>query len=56
MNAVPNAPLNDLLAVGSSGVYALFSGTYIPEAERLSKRIGFDEAATIVRTWLEPSP
>ncbi|ANW21567.1 hypothetical protein I3J09_27190 [Streptomyces clavuligerus] len=52
MKTVLNAPLKDLLSVGSSGVYSLFSHSYIPKEERLTERIGFDEAATLIHGWV----
>lgn len=52
MKTVLNAPLQDLLSVGSSGVYDLFSTSYIPKDRQLAERIGFDEAATVVHGWL----
>ncbi|WP_345033937.1 hypothetical protein [Streptomyces sannanensis] len=52
MKTALSAPLKDLLSVGSSGVYDLFSNSYIPKEKQLTERIGFDEAATIIHGWV----
>ncbi|GHH78992.1 hypothetical protein GCM10018793_30600 [Streptomyces sulfonofaciens] len=52
LERVLRTPFKDVLSVGSSGVYDLFSHTYIPADQRLTESIGFDEAATVVHDWL----
>ncbi|MDO0929506.1 hypothetical protein QQY24_30425 [Streptomyces sp. TG1A-8] len=52
VKSVLNAPVKDLLSVGSSGVYDLFRHSYIPAERQLTERVGFDEAAAVVHTWL----
>jgi hypothetical protein len=52
LDSVLKAPLADLLSVGASGIYDLFAGSYIPEAERLEDRVGFDDAATVMHEWI----
>ncbi|WP_030986602.1 hypothetical protein [Streptomyces sp. NRRL S-1813] len=52
VNSVLRTPFKDVLSVGSSGVYDLFSNSYIPKEQQLTERIGFDEAATFVHDWV----
>lgn len=52
LKTVLGTPLRDLLRVGSSGVYELFAGSYIPQESRLTERVGFDAAASVVHDWL----
>ncbi|WP_260634136.1 hypothetical protein [Streptomyces angustmyceticus] len=52
VDSVLRTPLNDLLSVGSGGVYDLFANSYIPKEKRLTERTGFDEAATLVHDWV----
>ncbi|MEU2556522.1 hypothetical protein ABZ589_33415 [Streptomyces sp. NPDC013313] len=52
VKSVLDVPVKDLLSVGSGGVYDLFRHKYIPADRQLTERVGFDEAAAVVHTWL----
>lgn len=53
MRRLMKVPLQDLLAVGATGVYSLFENSYIPSNGQQNIEIDYDKAATAIHEWIE---
>jgi hypothetical protein len=52
LRKVLSVPFKEILSVGASGIYELFSGSYIPKGVLLTDRIDFHQAASVIHEWL----